>query len=146
MPARALCATLGLLLVGACAEPQTGRVSDVGGGESFQSMIGDRVFFDVDSTQLKTEWRRVLNRQAAWLKQYPHFSIVIEGHTDERGSHEYNLALGARRAQTIASYLAVQGVPASRMKTISYGKQRPEVVGSDEGAWSRNRRGVTTLQ
>ena len=112
----------------------------------FQQKVGDRVFFDLDSAQLRPDGRETLTKQAAWLKQYTNYAITVEGHADERGTREYNLALGARRAQTVASYLAAQGVPAGRLKTISYGKERPEVVGSDEGAWSRNRRGVTTLQ
>ena len=140
-----------ILLAAACSSSDrpdtsaTGRAAP-GSVQEFQQVVGDRVFFDLDSSQLRPDGRDTLNKQAAWLKQYTNYAITVEGHADERGTREYNLALGARRAQTVASFLAAQGVPATRMKTISYGKERPEVVGSDEGAWSRNRRGVTTLQ
>jgi peptidoglycan-associated lipoprotein len=140
-----------ILLAAACSssdrptDAATGVVAP-GSVAEFQQRVGDRVFFDLDSSQLRPDGRDTLTKQAAWLKQYTNYAITVEGHADERGTREYNLALGARRAQTVASYLAAQGVPATRMKTISYGKERPEVVGSDEGAWSRNRRGVTTLQ
>ncbi len=140
-----------ILLAAACSNTDrpdttaTGRAAP-GSIQEFQQVVGDRVFFDLDSSQLRPDGRDTLNKQAAWLKKYTNYAITVEGHADERGTREYNLALGARRAQTVASYLAGQGVPAGRMKTISYGKERPEVVGSDEGAWSRNRRGVTTLQ
>jgi peptidoglycan-associated lipoprotein len=133
------------LLLAGCGEQPAGRVIGVGPSE-FQHLIGDRVFFEVDSVRLDARSRETLDRQAAWLKRYTNYAITVEGHADERGTREYNLALGARRAQMIASYLAAQGVPPARLKITSYGKERPEVVGSDEGAWSRNRRGVTTLQ
>ncbi|MGE0423824.1 MAG: peptidoglycan-associated lipoprotein Pal [Reyranellaceae bacterium] len=140
-----------ILLAAACSSadrPDTTATGVVAPGSvaEFQQKVGDRVFFDLDSSQLRPDGRDTLTKQAAWLKQYTQYAITVEGHADERGTREYNLALGARRAQTVASYLASQGVPVGRMKTISYGKERPEVVGSDEGAWSRNRRGVTTLQ
>ena len=140
-----------ILLAAACTNPDrpdtaaTGRAAP-GSVTEFQQVVGDRVFFDLDSSQLRPDARETLTKQATWLKQYTNYAVTVEGHADERGTREYNLALGARRAQTISSYLAAQGLPATRMKTISYGKERPEVVGSDEGAWSRNRRGVTTLQ
>ena len=86
-----------------------------------------------------------LAKQAAWLKQYTNYQITIEGNCDERGTREYNFALGERRANAVRQYLVAQGVPAARIKTISYGKERPEVVGSDEGSWARNRVGVTAL-
>lgn len=140
-----------ILLAAACSSSDrpdtaaTGRAAP-GSVAEFQQVVGDRVFFDLDSSQLRPDARETLNKQATWLKQYTNYAVTVEGHADERGTREYNLALGARRAQTVSSYLAAQGLPATRMKTISYGKERPEVVGSDEGAWSRNRRGVTTLQ
>ena len=140
-----------ILLAAACSSTDqpdttaTGRAAP-GSVAEFQQVVGDRVFFDLDSSQLRPDARDTLNKQSTWLKQYTNYAITVEGHADERGTREYNLALGARRAQTISSFLASQGVPAGRMKTISYGKERPEVVGSDEGAWSRNRRGVTSLQ
>jgi peptidoglycan-associated lipoprotein len=140
-----------ILLAAACSSSDpadtsaTGRAAP-GSVAEFQQVVGDRVFFDLDSSQLRPDGRETLNKQAAWLKQYSNYAVTVEGHADERGTREYNLALGARRAQTVASYLASQGLSAGRTKTISYGKERPEVVGSDEGAWSRNRRGVTSLQ
>ncbi|MBX3502010.1 MAG: peptidoglycan-associated lipoprotein Pal [Alphaproteobacteria bacterium] len=140
-----------ILLAAACSSADqpdttaTGRAAP-GSVAEFQQVVGDRVFFDLDSSQLRPDGRDTLNKQAGWLRQYTNYAITVEGHADERGTREYNLALGARRAQTVQSYLAAQGVPPTRMKTISYGKERPEVVGSDEGAWSRNRRGVTALQ
>jgi len=140
-----------ILLAAACSSsdrPETGGVGRATPGSvaEFQQVVGDRVFFDLDSSQLRPDARDTLTKQSSWLKQYTNYAITVEGHADERGTREYNLALGARRAQTISSFLASQGLPGTRLKTISYGKERPEVVGSDEGAWSRNRRGVTTLQ
>jgi peptidoglycan-associated lipoprotein len=150
MRMRIYAALAAVLLSAACTTPPPGgdTARDVAPGSvaEFQQRVGDRVFFDLDSSQLRPDGRETLNKQAAWLKQYAQYAITVEGHADERGTREYNLALGARRAQAVASYLAAQGLPAGRLKTISYGKERPEVVGSDEGAWSRNRRGVTTLQ
>ena len=90
--------------------------------------------------------RQTLSKQAEWLKKYTNYPITIEGKCDERGTREYNLALGERRANAVKQYLVAQGVPAQRINTISYGKERPEVVGSDEGAWARNRVGITALQ
>ncbi|MFO1241610.1 MAG: peptidoglycan-associated lipoprotein Pal [Rickettsiales bacterium] len=111
----------------------------------FQNQVGDRVFFALDSSSLSGEAQSTLERQANWLKQYGNFSATIEGHCDERGTREYNLALGERRATAVKNYLVNLGVPASRLSTISYGKERPAVLGSDESAWSQNRRGVTVL-
>ena len=107
--------------------------------------VGDRVFFDFDKFDLKPEARDTLDRQAAWLKQYPRVTVTIEGHCDERGTREYNLALGQRRAAAVRDYLVALGVSDSRVDVISYGKERPEVVGSNEAAWAQNRRGVTTI-
>ena len=95
---------------------------------------------------IREDGRKTLAKQAEWLKQYTNYPITIEGHCDERGTREYNLALGERRANAVRQYLVAQGVPAARLKTISYGKERPEVVGSDEGAWARNRVAITALQ
>lgn len=108
--------------------------------------VGDRVFFDFDSSTLSTDARAVLDRQSAWLGKYSAVKVTVEGHCDERGTREYNLALGERRASAVRNYLVAKGVPADRVNTISYGKERPEVVGSNDSAWARNRRGVTTVQ
>ena len=113
--------------------------------EDFVANAGDRVFFDLDSTSLSTEARAVLERQAFWLNQYASVSIVLEGHCDERGTREYNLALGERRATAAKDYLVALGVDPSRITTISYGKERPAVLGSDESSWGQNRRSVTVL-
>jgi len=112
----------------------------------FRQNVGDRVFFDTDMSTVNAEGRQTLNRQAEWLKKYTNYQVTIEGHCDERGTREYNLALGERRANAARQYLIAQGVPAARLKTISYGKERPDPVGSDEAAWARNRRAVSALQ
>ncbi|WP_308912050.1 peptidoglycan-associated lipoprotein Pal [Pseudokordiimonas caeni] len=105
----------------------------------------DRVFFAYDSSELSSEARMTLDKQAQWLGHYGQVSVTIEGHCDERGTREYNLALGDRRAQAVVNYLVAQGVSADRLKSISYGKERPAVVGNGESAWSQNRRGVLAV-
>ena len=122
------------------------RAGAPGSQEDLTATAGDRVFFDYDSSTLQAEGRAVLERQAAWLNQYPNVSVTIEGHCDERGTREYNLALGERRAQAVKNYLVSLGIPADRVNTISYGKERPAVMGSDQESHARNRRGVTTVQ
>ena len=107
--------------------------------------VGDRVFFEFDSSELTVDAQATLDAQAAWLMQYPDTNITVEGHADERGTREYNLALGDKRAFAVYSYLAQAGIDTNRMEYISWGKERPEVVGSDETAYSQNRRGVTTV-
>ena len=107
--------------------------------------VGDRVFFEFDSSELTVDAQATLDAQAAWLMQYPDTNITIEGHADERGTREYNLALGDKRAFAVYSYLAQAGIDTNRMEYISWGKERPEVIGSDETAYSQNRRGVTTV-
>ena len=97
-------------------------------------------------SSIREDGRGTLAKQAEWLKKYTNYPITIEGKCDERGTREYNLALGERRANAVRQYLVAQGIPADRIKTISYGKERPEAVGSDEGAWARNRVGITALQ
>ncbi len=108
--------------------------------------VGDRVFFETDSSDLTSAARTTLENQATWLKQYPSLGVTIEGHADERGTREYNLALGERRANAVKNYLVALGVSPSRITTISYGKERPAVPGSNDTAWSQNRRGVTKVQ
>ena len=107
--------------------------------------VGDRVFFGYDSSDLDSDALELLQDQVAWLKQNSDVTVTIEGHCDERGTREYNLALGDKRAFAVYSYLAQAGIDTNRMEYISWGKERPEVVGSDETAYSQNRRGVTTV-
>ena len=111
----------------------------------FTVNIGDKVHFETDSASLTASAIQTLSRQAIWLKRYPNRTITIEGHSDERGTREYNLALGAKRAQAIKSFLVRQGVNPARMRTISYGKERPVATCNDISCWSQNRRGVTVL-
>ncbi len=108
--------------------------------------VGDRVFFETDSSDLSVAARTTLENQATWLGQYPSLNVNIEGHADERGTREYNLALGERRANAVKNYLIALGVSPSRIGTISYGKERPAVPGANEMAWSQNRRSVTKVQ
>ena len=110
-----------------------------------RSVPADRVYFDTDEFALSPEARSTLDAQAEYLVRFPSVSVTIEGHADERGTREYNLALGDRRATSVRNYLESRGVAASRMTTISWGKERPAVEGSNEEAWSRNRRAVTVL-
>ena len=107
--------------------------------------VGDRVFFEFNTNDLTSEARATLDRQSAWLKKYSNIEVTIEGHCDERGTREYNLALGDRRATAVKNYLVADGISASRVKTISYGKERPAVLGHNESAWAQNRRGVTVV-
>jgi peptidoglycan-associated lipoprotein len=116
-----------------------------GSVQEFNQTVGDRVFFETDSTNLTPTAQATLDKQAAWLNQYDRYAFTIEGHADERGTREYNFALGAQRAQTVHDYLAAKGVSTSRMKTISYGKERPVAVCDDISCWSQNRRAVTVL-
>lgn len=116
-----------------------------GSAEDFVVNVGDRVFFGFDKSDLTPEATSTLDRQAAWLKQYPAVTVTVEGHADERGTREYNLALGERRATSVKNYLTAMGVDAARVNTISYGKERPAVIGSNEAAWTQNRRGVTVI-
>lgn len=151
----------GVLLLAACAEnpsttantsgansaastPATSQVQP-GSKEDFTQNVGDRVFFDFDKSDIKPEGRQVLQRQADWLKKYPNVTVTVEGHCDDRGTREYNLALGERRATAVKKMLVALGVPANRISTISYGKERPAVVGDNEAAWAQNRRGVTVI-
>ncbi len=107
--------------------------------------VGDRVFFDFDKSVLKPSAQRTLERQAAWLKQFPNASVTLDGHADERGTREYNLALGERRATAAKNFLVALGIDPSRIDTISYGKERPAALGHNEAAWSQNRRTVTVV-
>jgi peptidoglycan-associated lipoprotein len=112
----------------------------------FEKQIGDRVFFSLNSSDLSSEAQKTLMRQVKWLGEHKLFSITVAGHCDERGTREYNIALGERRANSVKKFLVKHGINASRIDTISYGKERPAVVGNNENAWKRNRRGVTTIR
>lgn len=109
------------------------------------AQIGTAVYFDFDSSVLSSAAQATLDRQAAFLASEPSTRIIIEGHADERGTREYNLALGERRASVARDYLVAKGVDAARIRTVSYGKERPAVVGSNKTAWAKNRRAVTVL-
>jgi peptidoglycan-associated lipoprotein len=152
-----------LLSLGACSsEQQTGgpagpqtlggpgaggaRGAPVPGSQQdLEASAGDRVFFAFDRSDISPEAQQTLTRQAEWLRRYPNVTVTIEGHCDERGTREYNLALGERRAQAVKNVLVALGIPASRISTISYGKERPIVVGSNEEAWAQNRVAITTV-
>ena len=117
-----------------------------GSQQDFVVNVGDRVFFETDSSELTPQSRATLDKQAQWLTNYSQYSqFTIEGHADERGTREYNIALGARRAQAVRDYLISRGIQAQRMRTISYGKERPVAVCNDISCWSQNRRAVTVL-
>ena len=127
------------------AAPATTTVTP-GSIADFRQNVGDRVFFDTDLSNIREDGRQTLNRQAEWLKKYTQYKVTIEGHCDERGTREYNFALGERRANAVKQYLVAQGIPAARLGTISFGKENPDPPGSDEAAWARNRRAITALQ
>jgi peptidoglycan-associated lipoprotein len=137
------------LAISACANqaenPLGGAAAAPGSQQDFVVNVGDRVFFTTDSTDLTPQARATLDKQAQWLAQYSQYSFTIEGHADERGTREYNLALGARRAQTVRDYLVSRGVATTRMSTISYGKERPVATCDNISCWSQNRRAVTAL-
>lgn len=175
MITRTVLAALGLLLLAGCSSspdtasgaaaggagagpgaPGAGGVSssELGGPggsvtpgsqQDLEVNVGDRVFFAFDSAVLDDGARQTLQRQATWLQQFPSVSATIEGHADERGTREYNLALGDRRATAVKNYLVALGVAADRLRTISYGKERPADPGHDETAWALNRRAVTVV-
>ena len=113
--------------------------------EYFNQVIGDRVFFDTDRYDLDAEDRAILTQQARWLAANPGSNATIEGHADERGTREYNLALGARRAASVRDFLVAQGVSPGRLETVSFGKERPVALGSDPESWAQNRRAVTVV-
>jgi peptidoglycan-associated lipoprotein len=150
-----------LVLVAACESSSSNTGATTGTGLGNQSSmnsaprpgsqedlavnVGDRVFFGYNRSDLSPEARSTLDRQAAWLKQYGQVTITIEGHCDERGTREYNIGLGNRRAIAVKNYLVALGVNPARLATISYGKERPSVLGASEAAWAQNRRGVTAV-
>lgn len=153
-----------LLLVAACETPSDSNNSAVTDGKTGENLVnpetgenmtpeeaelrnsvGDRVFFAYDSSVLTSEGQATLQRQSAFASKYANLNFVIEGHCDERGTREYNIALGERRANAVKTYLTSVGVDSSRVSVVSYGKERPAVVGSNDEAWAQNRRGVTTI-
>jgi peptidoglycan-associated lipoprotein len=142
---------LAVLVIAGCAKHDadpTGAMTPAavpGSQQDFVVNVGDRVFFDTDSSDLSAQAQATLDKQAEWLNHYSQYAFTIEGHADERGTREYNIALGARRAQTVRDYLISRGVSAQRMRTISYGKERPVAVCDDISCWSQNRRAVTVL-
>jgi peptidoglycan-associated lipoprotein len=152
--ARIAAVLLAVVGVAACANnPNLGPQANAGGAgaaapgsaQDFVVNVGDRVFFETDSTELTPQSRTTLDKQAQWLQHYNRYAFTIEGHADERGTREYNIALGARRAQTVRDYLVSRGIDGNRMRTISYGKERPVAVCDDISCWSQNRRAVTVL-
>jgi len=142
-------AVLATLAIAGCAK-QTDQSALAGAAipgsqQDFVVNVGDRVFFETDSSELTDQARATLDRQAQWLNNYNRYAFTIEGHADERGTREYNIALGARRAETVREYLGSRGVSGQRMRTISYGKERPVALCNDISCWSQNRRAVTVL-
>jgi peptidoglycan-associated lipoprotein len=141
-------------LLGACASKtgtDDGGALGAGGAnvpgsiQDFVVNVGDRVFFDSDSSEINASGQSTLDKQAQWLARYPQYSFTLEGHADERGTREYNFALGARRSEAAKNYLVARGVGANRVRTTSYGKERPVAVCNDISCWSQNRRAVTVL-
>jgi peptidoglycan-associated lipoprotein len=134
---------------GTSASTDNGQVASMaaapGSAEDFKQNVGDRVFFGTDKYDLSAEAQQQLQKQAAWLNQYKAVTVTVEGHADERGTREYNLALGERRANSVANYLTALGVDKGRLSVISYGKERPECTDSNEACWAQNRRGVTSI-
>ncbi|MEJ2432261.1 MAG: peptidoglycan-associated lipoprotein Pal [Pseudolabrys sp.] len=142
----------GALAISACAnnaqnaQANAGAAATPGSQQDFVVNVGDRVFFSTDSSELSAQARATLDKQAQWLNRYPQYgAFTVEGNADERGTREYNLALGARRAQAVRDYLISRGVAAGRIRTISYGKERPVALCDDISCWSQNRRAVTDL-
>ena len=144
----------GLALAGCASKKVPNNAADLGLGansatpgssQDFTLNVGDRIFFDTDSSAIRADAQQTLTRQAQWLNQYGNYAITIEGHADERGTREYNIALGARRAAATRDFLVARGVPATRLRTISYGKERPVAVCDDSSCQTQNRRAVTVL-
>ena len=146
-------ALIGLVLVlAACGRNGTG-VGNLGPGggppgsqQEFLVTVGDRVFFETDSSALTATAQATLDKQAAWLNKYTNYRILMEGHADERGTREYNIALGARRASVVVNYLVSKGVNSQRIQQKSFGKERPVAICDDISCWSQNRRAVTVVQ
>ena len=139
------------LSMGACAKNNLGAdgamasAATPGSQQDFVVNVGDRVFFESDQTELSPQAIATLEKQAQWLQTYNRYSFTIEGHADERGTREYNMALGARRANAARAYLVALGIQSGRIQTVSYGAERPAVLGTGEAVWSQNRRAVTVV-
>jgi len=166
MKMRFLCVVAAVALLAACSSDEPKKANEVstatpppppkmqtqtdslvkGSQADFVKNVGDRVFFDTDKSTLKPEGKDQLSKWVAFLKQYPNDQLTIEGNCDERGTREYNLALGERRANAAKEFLVANGIQATRLKTVSYGKERPAVLGSNEAAWAQNRRDVGVIQ
>jgi peptidoglycan-associated lipoprotein len=149
-------AIMGVALLAGCAS-NSGTTAGTGGAavssgpvpgsqEDLVANVGDRVFYPFDSSKLTTDATGTLDRQSAWLGKYPQVSVQVAGNTDDRGTEEYNLALGQRRANSARDYLVAKGVSSARISTISYGKDRPTAVGDDESAWAQNRNAITSVK
>ena len=144
-----------IALLAACSNSDSSNSAGAGMGagnirpgsqEDLVANVGDRVFFDFDRSNIRADQRPVLQRQAEWMGRYPEVRVQVEGHTDERGTREYNLALGQRRANAARDALVAGGVNPSRVSTISFGKDQPAALGSDESSWAQNRRAVTVVR
>jgi peptidoglycan-associated lipoprotein len=152
---RVALALVAALSIAACSRAdQTAGIGGAGGvggpatpgsRQDFAVNVGDRVFFESDSTDLTPMAVATLDKQAAWLSRYPRYTFLVEGHADERGTREYNFSLGGRRSQVVREYLQSRGIAGSRMRGVSYGKERPVAVCNDISCWSQNRRAVTVL-
>ena len=155
---RAAAMLLFVVVIAACSRSSNDAVGLTGAGnlgpgggapgsqQEFIVTVGDRVFFETDSSSLTSEAMATLDKQAAWLNQYQNYRIMIEGHADERGTREYNIALGARRANVVVNYLVSKGVNGQRITNQSFGKERPVAICNDISCWSQNRRAVTVVQ
>lgn len=142
-----------VVAVAACSRTPATGVGNLGPGggapgsqQEFLVSVGDRIFFETDSSSLTAEAAATLDKQAAWLNKYGNYRILIEGHADERGTREYNIALGARRASVVVNYLVSRGVNGQRIQSKSFGKERPVAICNDISCWSQNRRAVTVVQ
>jgi len=155
--ARLALAVTAALGMAACARSNPDEAGIGGGGlaaggaapgsaQDFAQNAGDRVFFESDSSELSATAQATLDKQSAWLTRYPNVAFAVEGHADERGTREYNFALGARRAEAVKTYLSAKGVATGRFRTTSYGKERPVAVCDDISCWSQNRRAVTAVK
>jgi peptidoglycan-associated lipoprotein len=151
-----LTALLAVSLLSACSKnDENANASGAGGGsgtatpgsqEDLVQNVGDRIFYDLDSSTISADARATLDKQAAWLAKYPQVQVQVAGNCDERGTTEYNLALGQRRANNARDYLVAHGVNSSRISVISFGKDRPSALGSDEQSWAQNRNAITSVR